>query len=128
MANVVNMAALALAGESEGTRHLQAGEHGGPAGTLPGFFRSRPRLVAGPQLGRRGMTGLQEMLLAPEPGPHGKLNLFAGWPPEWDVDFKLHAPGPTVVEGVLRGGQLVSLKVTPESRAGDVVNWLDANK
>ena len=62
------------------------------------------------------MTGLQEMILSPEPGPHGKLHLFAGWPTEWDVDFKLHAPGLTVVEGVLAGGKLMSLKVTPESR------------
>ena len=40
------------------------------------------------------------------------------------MDFKLHAPGQTIVEAVLRGGKLESLKVTPESRAKDVVNWL----
>ncbi|MBI5831391.1 MAG: discoidin domain-containing protein, partial [Armatimonadetes bacterium] len=70
------------------------------------------------------MTGVQEMILAPEPGPHGKLHLFGGWPTEWDVDFRLHAPGQTVVEGVLRGGKLASLRVTPAARAKDVVNWL----
>lgn len=64
------------------------------------------------------------MLLAPEPGPNGKLHLFPSWPKDWDVDFKLHAPGQTVVEGVLKGGKLESLKVTPESRAKDIVNWL----
>ena len=74
--------------------------------------------------GGSGMTGLQEMILAPEPGPNGKLNLFPAWPVEWDVDFKLHAPGRTLVEGVLRGGKLVKLKVTPKSRAKDIVNWL----
>ena len=70
-------------------------------------------------------VGIQEMLLAPEPGAHGKLNLFPAWPAVWDVDFKLHAPGPTIVEGVLRGGKLKSLKVTPETRAKDIVNWLN---
>ena len=70
------------------------------------------------------MTGIQEMLLAPEPGKDGKLHLFGGWPAEWDVDFKLHAPGKTLVEASLKGGKLVSLKVTPASREKDIVNWL----
>jgi hypothetical protein len=65
------------------------------------------------------------MLLAPEPGPKGKLHLFPAWPTEWDVDFKLRAPGLTVIEGTLRKGKLKSLKVSPASRAADVVNWLD---
>jgi hypothetical protein len=65
------------------------------------------------------------MLLAPEPGPTGKLHLFPAWPKDWDVDFKLHAPGQTIVEGVFKGGKIESLKVTPESRAKDIVNWLD---
>lgn len=70
------------------------------------------------------MTGIQEMLFAPEPGPQGKFNLFPAWPAEWDVDFKLHGPGPSTIEAVLRGGKLASLKITPESRTKDVVNWL----
>jgi len=37
------------------------------------------------------------------------------------VEFKLHAPQQTIVEGVLRGGKLASLHVTPESRRQDVV-------
>ena len=54
----------------------------------------------------------------------GKLHLFPSCPVDWDVDFKLHAPGQTIVEGVLKGGKLESLKVSPESRAKDIVNWL----
>ena len=53
------------------------------------------------------------------------MNLFPAWPKEWEVDFKLHAPRQTTVEGILRDGKLVSLKVTPKSRMKDVVNWLD---
>jgi hypothetical protein len=64
------------------------------------------------------------MLLAPEPGAAGKLHLFAGWPAEWDVDFKLLAPGKTTVEGILKNGKLLKLRVTPKSRAKDIVNWL----
>jgi hypothetical protein len=71
--------------------------------------------------GGAAMVQLQEMLLQT---PGDALHLFPAWPAEWDVDFKLHAPQKTVVEGVLRNGKLVSLKVTPESRAKDVVNWL----
>jgi hypothetical protein len=71
--------------------------------------------------GGAAMAQLQEMLLQT---PGDKLHLFPAWPADWDVDFKLHAPRQTVVEGSLRGGALQSLKVTPESRAADVVNWL----
>lgn len=53
-----------------------------------------------------------------------KILLFPAWPKDWDVDFKLHAPYQTTVEGTLRGGKLVHLKVTPRSRQKDVVNEL----
>jgi hypothetical protein len=72
--------------------------------------------------GGSAMVQLQEMLLQT---PGDKLVLFPAWPKDWDVDFKLHAPRQTVVKGVLRGGKLLSLKVTPESRAKDLVNCLD---
>ena len=54
-----------------------------------------------------------------------KILLFPAWPKDWDVDFKLHAPYNTTVEATLRNGKLVRLKVTPKSRAKDVVNELD---
>lgn len=71
--------------------------------------------------GGAAMVQLQEMLLQTA---GDRLDLFPAWPADWDVDFKLHAPKQTIVEGVLRGGKLERLKVTPESRVGDVVNWL----
>ena len=112
-----------LTGEGQGARDLQDGEHRGAAGTVSGLLRP-DHLAAGLQLGRRGHDRRQEMLLAPEPGTVGKLHLFPAWPAEWDVDFKLHAPGKTLVEASLKGGKLVSLKVTPASREKDIVNWL----
>ena len=46
--------------------------------------------------------------------------LFPAWPKDWDVEFKLHAPLGTIIEGTYRDQKLVELKVTPESRRGDV--------
>jgi alpha-L-fucosidase 2 len=54
-----------------------------------------------------------------------KILLFPAWPADWNVSFKLHAPFNTTVEGELHDGKVVSLKVTPPSRAADVVNMLD---
>ncbi|MBD1424667.1 DUF5703 domain-containing protein [Sphingobacterium arenae] len=71
--------------------------------------------------GGSGMIGLQEMLLQ---AVDDKLYLFPAWPVEWDVDFKLHAPHQTTVEGKLRNGKLVDLRVLPEKRTADVINML----
>jgi hypothetical protein len=37
------------------------------------------------------------------------------------VEYTVHAPKNTIVEGVYRDGTLKRLKITPESRAKDVV-------
>ncbi len=67
--------------------------------------------------GGSGMIGLQEMLMQTD---NKKIYLFPAWPKEWDVSFKLHAPYQTTVEGVLKEGIVISMKVTPESRRKDV--------
>jgi hypothetical protein len=64
-----------------------------------------------------GMLGLQEMLMQTI---DRKILLFGAWPKDWNVNFKLHAPYQTVVQGVYRRGQLKKLKVTPGSRRKDV--------
>jgi len=66
------------------------------------------------------MVGLQEMLMAADPYGNGKIYLLQAWPKEWDVEFKLHTPMNTTVEGVYRSGKLQTLKVTPEARRKDV--------
>lgn len=48
------------------------------------------------------------------------IYLLPAWPKDWDVDFKLHAPKKTVVQGAVRGGKITDLKVTPASRRSDV--------
>ena len=55
------------------------------------------------------------------PGQRGKIRLLPAWPENWDVDFKLHAPQQSVVEGKVRGGKVVTLQITPPSRRRDIV-------
>jgi len=64
------------------------------------------------------LTTLQTMLLQAE---GKKLYVLPAWPKNWDVSFKLHAPYNTTVEGVYKAGKLEQLKVTPASRAKDVI-------
>lgn len=71
--------------------------------------------------GGSGMIGLQEMLLQTD---GKKIYLFPAWPAAWDVHFKLYAPYSTTVEAELKAGKLISLKVQPEERRGDIINLL----
>jgi hypothetical protein len=68
--------------------------------------------------GGSGMIGVQEMLMQID---GRKIYLLPAWPKSWDVDFKLHAPGNTVVECVFRNGKVEKLVVTPNSRARDII-------
>ena len=63
------------------------------------------------------MKTLQAMLLQTD---GRKIFLLPAWPKRWDVEFKLHAPQQTIVEGVYRDGKMQCLRVTPESRLADV--------
>ena len=64
------------------------------------------------------MIGLQEMLMQTI---GDKILLFPAWPVDWDADFKLHAPHKTTVEGILKNGKLLKLRVQPENRRKDLV-------
>lgn len=68
--------------------------------------------------GGSGMIGLQEMLLQTI---GDRIYVLPTWPAGVDVDFKLHAPGNTVVECTYEGGSITRLTVTPEERMKDVV-------
>ncbi len=67
--------------------------------------------------GGSGMIGLQDMLLQ---NNENKILLFAAWPKNIDVHFKLNAYYNTTVEAKLKNGKVALLKVLPESRAKDV--------
>ena len=50
-----------------------------------------------------------------------RIRILPAWPREWDVHFRLHAPGGTTVEVRYEGGEVKSLIVTPEARRDDVI-------
>ncbi|MGA2748704.1 MAG: DUF5703 domain-containing protein [Verrucomicrobiota bacterium] len=68
--------------------------------------------------GGSGMITLQSMLMQCD---GRRILLLPAWPGDWSADFKLHAPYQTTVEARVEGGKITNMKVTPESRAGDVV-------
>ena len=70
--------------------------------------------------GGSGMIGIQEMLLQ-EVGD--TLYLFPAWPKDWNIRFKLHASGGTVVEAELQGGRVTNVKVTPQERPVVLPSW-----
>ena len=72
------------------------------------------------------MITLQHMLLQTEPYTD-KIHLFPAWPKEWDVSFKLHAPGNTIVQGRVEDGKVISLEVNPECRTENIINYLEKN-
>jgi hypothetical protein len=63
------------------------------------------------------MKAFQSMLLQTD---GQQIFLMRAWPKEWDVEFKLHAPRQTIVEGLYRDGRMRSLRVSPESRRADL--------
>ncbi len=89
-----------------------------PAFAFPAMWGPHNDEIPDMDHGGNGQMALQVMLMQCE-GP--KILLFPAWPREWDVEFKLHAPLATTVEGVWRAGQLQFLKVTPPERRRDVV-------
>jgi hypothetical protein len=72
--------------------------------------------------GGSGMIGMQEMLLQEA---DGKIYLFAAWPKDWNVHFKLRATQNTTVEAELKNGIVKIIKVMPEKRRKNIVNLLE---
>ena len=93
-----------------------------PGSRFPAFWGPAQVGINDQSHGGVAMTALQAMLLQ---AVGRKIYLFPAWPKDWDVTFKLHALYGTTVEGELRGGTVVTLKVTPESRTADVINMLE---
>jgi len=94
---------------------------------FPGFWAGTFAWVPSQDHGGVNMTALQQMLIQTEPYSD-KIHLFPAWPKEWDCSFKLHAPGKTIIQGKVKNGKVVDLKVTPQSRRKDIVNYLNLEK
>ena len=95
---------------------LSNGPHRFPAFWGPGYDWTPDH-----NWGGSGMIGLQEMLLQTN---GEQILLFPAWSKEWDIHFKLHAPGETTVEATLKDGKVTDLKVLPESRKKDIIIML----
>lgn len=116
----VQSALLGLVDENRQGMTARASAASHSTSRFPAFWNAFNDWVPDVDHGGNLQLALQLMLLQAEPGPTGKIRLLPTWPGDWDVSFRLHAPGRTVVEGVYRGGKLTELKVTPESRRKDV--------
>lgn len=120
MATLANVAAMGDAAEAR-QRAIDKLSDQRAQVRFPAFFGPGHDWLPDHNWGGSGMVGLQEMLVAAEPGRAGKIYLLPAWPRDWDVVFKLHVPGPAVVEGELKGGRLISLSVVPENRRDAIV-------
>lgn len=96
-----------------------------PGSRFPAFWGPNFDWVPDQDHGSVAMMALQTMLMQCE---GEQILLFPAWPRKWDVEFKLHAPSDTVVEGVYRNGRLQKLNVVPKSRERDVVNRSVSNQ
>jgi len=97
-----------------------------PGSRFPAFWAAHYDWIPDQDHGSVIMIALQRMLMQCDPSTGsgqeaGKIYLLPAWPREWDVDFKLHAPMQTIVEGRVEGGEIVDLTVAPESRRKDIV-------
>ncbi len=127
-------------GMAEKSQEMAVGKLGNGPYRFPAFWPETIDWVPDFNWGGAGMIGLQEMLLQTHSDApaslHGKVNLgdirlntgngvklrlLPAWPVDWDVDFRLHAPGQTIVEAKVRDGRIMELKVTPEHRQEDLI-------
>lgn len=96
---------------------------------FPGFWGPNFDWIPDQDHGNAACIALQRMLMQWDPPSSpgagaaggGEIRLLPAWPGEWNVDFRLHAPGRTVVDASVRGGAVVRLHVSPESRREAVV-------
>jgi hypothetical protein len=89
-----------------------------PSGRFPAFWGPNTGWTPDQAPGHIAMLTLQSMLLQSD---GNKMVVFPAWPKNWDVEFKLHAPQNTTIEGVYRAGKIEKLTVTPDKRSADVV-------
>jgi hypothetical protein len=89
-----------------------------PTSRFPAFWAPNFDWTPDQDHGCVAMLALQYMLLQCD-GP--RLLVLPAWPKNWNAEWKLHAPMRTVVEGVVRDGELRKLTITPEVREKDAV-------
>ncbi len=87
------------------------------ASRFPAFWGPNYDWVPDQDHGGVLLKAFQSMLMQTD----GKaIYLLPAWPKNWNVNFKLHAPYNTVVQGNVVNGVVTELKVTPAKRRKDV--------
>lgn len=97
----IQAAYLGLANEAAALT-LDKFAHSDPECRFPAFWGPNYDWTPDQDHGTVAMTALQRMLLQYE---GAKLITFPAWPEEWDVAFRLYAPGNRVVEGSAINGK-----------------------
>lgn len=114
----VQAALLGLTEEAkEGVRSRAAAQRHSTS-RFPVFWNAWPDWTPDVDHGGNLQLALQAMAMQID---GEKIRLLPAWPSTWDVSFKLHAPGNTIVECDYSGGKIQRLVVTPESRRRDVI-------
>jgi hypothetical protein len=72
--------------------------------------------------GSVAMMALQRMLIQYD---GEEIHLLPAWPKKWDVEFKLHAPFKTLVEGTYKDGRLEVFNVEPSVRIKNIKIYKD---
>jgi len=111
-----HLAFLGLAQQTRGYVHTRASRSYEEA-RFPAMWELAHDWIPDQCQGGNLVMAVQTMLMQCE---DRKILLFPAWPKQWDVEFKLNAPYKTTVEGSLRDGKLVDLKVIPQDRRKDV--------
>lgn len=91
-----------------------------PRARFPAFWECKMDGTPDNDHGANSVNTLQSMLLQSD---GEKIFLLPAWPEDWNVSFKLCAANNTTLECEYRDGKVQSLKVTPESRRADVIDF-----
>ena len=112
----------AIMGLADDARHILLGKirNSHPSFRFPAMWGPNYDWLPDQDHGANIMLTLQAMVMQTD---GDRIYVLPAWPKDWNVNFKLHAPKNTVVEGVYRAGKLQQLKVTPESRRKDVCTF-----
>jgi hypothetical protein len=126
--DVIQMALLGLTDEAKDFVSRRASDDCHKESRFPAFWDAFHDWI--PDLDHGGVLQLavQNMLVQCE---GQEIRLLPAWPKEWDVDFKLHVPGPAILECRVRGGVVEKLKIDPPEREKDILvdteRWQLAN-
>jgi hypothetical protein len=120
--DAIQAALLGLAEEAKADVIKNFSEHHEES-RFPAFWGPNFDWIPDQDHGNVACIALQRMLLQwdpPAPGADGAagrpLRMLPAWPQDWNVAFRLHAPGRIVVEGQFEHGRLREIRTVPDHR------------